>query len=144
MGPDFGNYLMGVVGEFALARSLRDIATLFQTFNPVSVPLRKAPIIALAIPERCDATQHAAVQVVASALEKHGAQIVERPAPDALGAEAHQLVGRILAVSMAEWLAAYGIGDEARFSACRVQRDPWARNQTNAGLCHDAAGATDH
>ncbi|ABD54221.1 amidase family protein [Jannaschia sp. CCS1] len=110
MGPDFGNYLMGIVGEGVLARSLRDIVTVFSPFSTKgSAP--KTPRIALAIPDRCDPVQAKAARQIAGLLEATGAEIIPTPAPDDLGREAHNIAGQILAVSLAEWLDAYGITD---------------------------------
>lgn len=111
MGPDFGNYLMGIVGEGVLARSLRDIATVFASFiSKGHAPER--PRIAVAIPDRCDPVQAAVTRQVADLFEQSGAEITDCVSPDALGSEAHALAGKILSVSLAEWLAAFGITDE--------------------------------
>lgn len=110
MGPDFGNYLMGIVGEGILARSLRDIKTALAPFIAKgSAPER--PRIALAIPDRCDTTNTDATRHIARLFEAAGAKITPCPAPDALGTEAHALAGQILSVSLAEWLDAYEITD---------------------------------
>ncbi|KPP90230.1 MAG: amidase [Rhodobacteraceae bacterium HLUCCA08] len=111
MGPDYANHLMGIVGELVLARSLRDVAAVFALFGPASATFPDTPTIALSIPARCDAAQASATRIVAAALADIGARIVETPAPDALGAEAHDLVGRILSVSLADWLEGCGIAD---------------------------------
>lgn len=113
MGPDYANYLMGVVGELTLARSLRDIDACLRTFTQDNdcPQLPKVPRIALVIPNRCDADQAEAARGVAALFEAAGAKVEESPAPDALGAEAHTLVGQILAASLAEWLEAMGIPD---------------------------------
>lgn len=110
MGPDFGNYLMGIVGEGILARSLRDIAAVFAPFLAKGRAPQN-PRIALAIPERCDPVQAEAVRHVAQLFEATGVEITSIPAPDDLGQEAHAIAGQILAVSLAEWLDAYGIMD---------------------------------
>lgn len=108
MGPDFGNYLMGIVGEGLLARSLRDIANIFAPLLANGSP-PKTPRIALVIPDRCDRVQADATRHVARLFEVTGAKIVPSPSPDGLGQEAHEIAGQILAVSLAEWLDAYGI-----------------------------------
>lgn len=108
MGPDFGNYLMGIVGEGILARSLRDIVTVFA---PLLAKGRapKNPRISLTIPDRCDPVQAEATRHAARLFEARGAEIIPTPAPDDLGLEAHAIAGQILSVSLAEWLDAYGI-----------------------------------
>ena len=112
-GPDYGNHLMGVVGELVLARSLRDVVQAFGAFHPdrgdALLPTR--PRIAVAIPDRCDAPTAKATRAVAAHFTAIGAEVTIMPAPDALGAEAHALVGRILSVSLAEWMDALGIPD---------------------------------
>lgn len=114
MGPDFGNHLMGLVGEGILARSLRDIATGFSAFHPQDHPSGQAPEhprIALVLPDRCDSANAAAVRHVADLFEAVGAQISPGEALDVLGLQAHKLAGQILAVSLAEWLDAFEITD---------------------------------
>ena len=106
MGPDFGNFLMGIVGEGILARSLRDIAAAFAPFQPQGT-LLKRPRIALAIPERCNSVQANAARQAAHLFEAAGTQIIPMSAPDDLGAEAHAIAGQILAVSLADWLDAF-------------------------------------
>lgn len=110
MGPDFGNYLMGIVGEGILARSLGDIATVFAPFLAKGCA-PDHPRIALAIPDRCDRIQVDAARQATRLFEAAGVEIVHVPAPDDLGQEAHAIAGQILAVSLAEWLDAYGITD---------------------------------
>lgn len=115
MGPDFSNHLMGIVGELVLTRSLRDLAAVFALFGPVRTTLPDTPTIAVAIPARCDAGQASATRNVAAALAETGARIIEAPAPDALGAEAHDIAGQILSVSLADWLGGCAI-DARRIS----------------------------
>lgn len=110
MGPDFGNYLMGIVGEGVLARSLRDLAAASAPFLGAGrAPAH--PRIAIAIPSRCDPIQAKATRQVANLFEAAGAAIIPIPAPDPLGARAHGIASDILSVSLAEWLNAYGIED---------------------------------
>lgn len=114
MGPDFGNHLMGLVGEGILARSLRDVATCFSAFcshDLPSAPTPAQPRIALALPDRCDSANAAAARHIADLFEAAGADIIPIDAPDVSGLEAHKLVGQILAVSLAEWLDAFQIPD---------------------------------
>ena len=133
MGPDFGNYLMGIVGEGVLARSLRDITNVFAQFlSKGRAP--DYPHITVVIPERCDATQATATRYIARLFEATGAEIIPCIAPDALGAEAHILAGQILAVSLAEWLDAYEIADVEISRLAAANASAWPRHDRRAGL----------
>ncbi len=110
MGPDFHNFLMGIVGEGLLARSLRDITTAFAPIQPKRIA-PKHPLIALVIPDRCDGLQADAAQRAAQLFEAAGATIIAQPAPDDLGQAAHEIACKILAVSLAEWLDVLEIPD---------------------------------
>jgi amidase len=114
-GPDFANHLMGIASELVLARSVRDVETAFcavhQPLAPVNLPER--PHIALALPKRCDRDQRRAAQAAAEALRDAGCEVHEIPAPDRMGAEAHAIARIILSVSLAEWLTALTIPDDA-------------------------------
>lgn len=121
-GPEFSNYLMGIASELGLARSLRDIAALFSMASgdargpfaevaPWACPAR--PRIALAVPARCDADQADGARHAADLFAAAGCEILEMPAPDTLGAEAHNVAGRILSLSHADWLPAMGISPDA-------------------------------
>ncbi|GAB5446298.1 amidase [Gymnodinialimonas sp.] len=110
MGPDHSNYLMGIVGEGLLARSLRDLTTALTPFLPRG-KASEAPCIALMIPKRCDPVQAEATRQAARLFERAGALVIPTAAPDTLGAEAHEIAGKILAVSLAEWLDAFAIPD---------------------------------
>ncbi|MEO0692132.1 MAG: amidase family protein, partial [Pseudomonadota bacterium] len=81
MGPDFGNYLMGIVGQGILARSLRDITAVFAPLQPEGAT-PKRPRIALAIPDRCDSLQADAARHAARLFEAGGADVIRAPAPD--------------------------------------------------------------
>ncbi|MEL7343576.1 MAG: amidase [Pseudomonadota bacterium] len=111
MGPDFGNYLMGIVGEGLLARSLRDITAALAPFQPHGTA-PKHPRIALAIPDRCHGFQADAAHEAAHLFQASGAKVIPTPAPDELGRECHAIAGQILSVSLAEWLDAMGIAED--------------------------------
>ena len=120
-GPDFGNHLMGLASELVLARSVRDVTTAFRLASgqgqgpcgdPVPVAFSSPLRVALCLPDRCGAAQQGAARRAALALGTLGAQIVERPAPDALGATAARLARMVLTASLAEWMAAMGVADE--------------------------------
>lgn len=113
-GPDFSNYLMGIASELVLARSVRDVETIFTCVHGAQPPkaLPDCIRIALALPERCDATQIAATQAAAQALTDAGCSVFEIAAPDKLGAQAHVLARKTLSVSLAEWLASLNIADD--------------------------------
>jgi amidase len=113
-GPDFSNHLMGIASELVLARSVRDVETIFACVRAPGPP-RALPDrirIGLALPERCDATQTAAARAAADALTDAGCTVFEIAAPDRLGAQALGLAQKILSVSLAEWLAALDIADD--------------------------------
>ncbi|TNJ48399.1 amidase [Phaeobacter sp. B1627] len=114
-GPDYGNHLMGLASELVLARSVRDVRSVFERAHlPLPPVAQPAPArIALALPDRCDATQLSAVEAAADALSDAGCHIIEISAPDTLGQEAHDIARRILSVSLAEWMAALEICDDA-------------------------------
>ncbi len=105
-GPGFGNHLMGLAGELVLARSLRDVRAAFGCVacgGPTAgfaAPAR----IALTLPRRCRNIEADAVTAAARALERAGAIVETRPAPDELGTRALRVAGTILAASLAEWL----------------------------------------
>lgn len=115
-GPDFGNHLMGVAAELVLARSVRDVRSAFDAV--VDGPWPDAPTdvaglrVAFCVPSRCGVEQAAAVLMVAEALRRLGCVVSERPAPDALGAQAARVVRTILTASLAEWLGALAVADE--------------------------------
>ncbi|MEL6205163.1 MAG: amidase, partial [Pseudomonadota bacterium] len=120
-GPTFANYLMGIVSELVLARSRRDVVTAYALatgMKPASEG-RRDWRVALCLPDRCDEVQRGATRAAAETLAASGADIVERPAPDALGQAAHAAAGLVLCVSLAEWLDDAGIaeGDVSPFIA---------------------------
>lgn len=114
-GPDFSNHLMGIASELVLARSVRDIATLFAHVHdrPPPATWPESIRIGLALPDRCDAPQTAGARAAGQVLADAGCIVVTIPAPDQLGAEAHCIARKILSVSLAEWLAILDIPDEA-------------------------------
>ncbi|MCU0906489.1 MAG: amidase [Rhodobacteraceae bacterium] len=117
-GPGFTNDLMGIASDGVVARSLRDVARAHALATgdtrgpcPAAAPraLPEAPVIGLALPARCSAADLAATRAVADLLSAAGCRIAPVPAPDGLGAEAHQVAGHILALSQADWMDALGI-----------------------------------
>ena len=119
-GPDFGNHLMGVAAELVLARSVRDVRGIFDAVadvgpdaGPDAGPRDMASLrVAFCLPKRCGAAQAGAVWLVAEALRDLGCDMVERPAPDALGTRAAATVRTILTASLAEWMGALGVRDD--------------------------------
>jgi amidase len=120
-GPDFGNHLMGLASELVLARSMRDVTTAFRLVSGQAQAARGAqgptafspPVtVSLCLPDRCGADQRAAARTAALALETLGAQVEDRPAPDAWGAAAARLAQMVLTASLAEWTASMGIWDD--------------------------------
>ncbi|MCV3270696.1 amidase family protein [Roseobacter sinensis] len=113
-GPDFRNHLMGIVSELVLARSVCDVEATFQAVRQpgVAPPARIQRRVGLALPERCGAAQRRAADAAADALRDAGYEVQEIPAPDRIGSEAQEVAWTILAVSLAEWLAALDISDD--------------------------------
>jgi len=156
MGPEFSNLLMGLVGELVVARSLRDVDAAFELAagrargpfpDPADTPLPERPRIALMVPDRCGAPQREAARTVGRLLSETGCEVTEVPAPDALGLSAQALAGRILCVSLAEWLDGLGIteAEVTPFSAaCAARgramsgREVFAMTRALAQLSHDA------
>jgi amidase len=120
-GPDFGNHLMGLASELVLSRSVRDVTTAFRLVSgqargpcgdPIPVAFAAPVRVALCLPDRCGTVQQGAARAAALALGTLGAQIEERPAPDAFGATAGRLARIVLTASLAEWMASMGVSDE--------------------------------
>lgn len=113
--PDFSNHLMGLASELVLARSIRDVVTVFDAVHTPLAPIKfsTSPSIALAVPGRCGPEQSDAAHGAAQALRDAGCIVRDMPAPDQLGAEASTIAQTILAVSLAEWLTAVDIPDDA-------------------------------
>ena len=111
--PDFNNYLMGLVSELVLARSLRDVATAFvavaEKAAPVVLPAR--PRIALCIPKSCNSAQANAARQAAKLFSELGCNVEEMAAPDELGATACSIARAVLAASLAEWVQVLAIPD---------------------------------
>lgn len=114
-GPDFANHLMGIASELVLARSVRDVDAAFSAVYQPLAPVARSdrPRIALALPDRCGPDQCKAAKDAADTLRDAGCDVHDIPAPDRMGAEAHAIARTILSVSLAEWLAALKIPDEA-------------------------------
>jgi amidase len=109
-GPLHANHLMGIAAEFALARSLRDIATLWQALANEAdhLPDRRLRV-GLALPDRAGPAQRAAAHACAEAIGRAGHEVCAIAAPDALGAIAARITRRVLTVALAEWFDAAGI-----------------------------------
>jgi amidase len=115
-GPSFDNHLMGLATELVLARSVRDVATVFQA---VCGSARLAaddgrgmqPRVALAIPDRVGPEQARAARNAAAVLEAAGCRMHERESPDDLGAEAARLARVVLTAALAESLKTLGPED---------------------------------
>lgn len=114
MGPSFDNYLMGLVSELVVARSVRDVDAAFRSVSVQrpATPLPKHPCVGLALPDQCGEDQRRAARDASEALKDAGCHVVEVASPDALGSNAHRIARTILAVSTAEWLDALGIPDD--------------------------------
>lgn len=106
MGPDQGNWLMGLASELVLARSVRDVAA---AFDAVAEPWAgdrgfAAGRIAMVAPDGCDPVQVAGVEALAEVLRGCGLQVERRAFPSALAARAERVAQAVLAASLAEWM----------------------------------------
>ncbi len=123
--PEFSNHLMGIAGELALARSVRDIRAALvsvtgHTMGPYGdITLSGVPVKGLrvamvdTVPTPLGEEQAEAVRTTASLLTDHGHTIVETDiaALDALSQRASSIGRTMLTVSLAGWLDALGIAD---------------------------------
>ena len=115
MGPDQGNWLMGLAAELVLARSVRDVAT---AFDAVAEPWAgdrgfAAGRVAVMVPDGCDPAQAGAVRAMARLAEGLGLAVEERAFPEGMAARAHKVAQRVLTASLAEWMGFLGVaGDE--------------------------------
>lgn len=114
MGPDQGNWLMGLASELVLARSVRDVAT---AFDAVAEPWAGARAfaagrVAMVVPEGCDPAQAAGVEAVAEVLRGCGLEVERRAFPAALAARAERVAQAVLAASLAEWMGFLGVEAE--------------------------------
>lgn len=112
MGPDQGNWLMGLASELVLARSVRDVAA---AFDAVAEPWAGergfgAGRVAVMVPAGVDAAQAGAVLAVARVAERAGFAVEERAFPAAMAAQADRVARGVLTASLAEWMAALGVG----------------------------------
>lgn len=107
-GPDFGNHLMGIAAELVVARSVRDVARVFDGAVPAQAGNRPLDLrrVALVLPGGCDPAAAAAAEQVARLA---GAKVETRPAPVGLAARADAAVRCILTASLADWMGVLGI-----------------------------------
>lgn len=108
MGPDQGNWLMGLASELVLARSVRDVAA---AFDAVAEPwaggrAMEAGRVAVVVPEGCD---EGPVRAVADVLRGLGVGVEERAFPAALAARADHVARVVLTASLAEWMGFLGV-----------------------------------
>lgn len=117
MGPGFGNWLNGLVGEGVLARSVRDVAAAFAPISgaaqgPVPDPALRGipatPRVALALGPGVSAAAAAAAREGAEALGGP-VTLLDAGAWAALSARAAAVADTVLAVSLAEWVEATGL-----------------------------------
>lgn len=111
MGPDQGNWLMGLASELVLARSVRDVAA---AFDAVAEPWAgdrgfAAGRVAVVVPEGCDAGP---VRAVAEVLRGLGFGVEERAFPAAMAARADHVARVVLTASLAEWMGFLGVDEE--------------------------------
>lgn len=108
MGPDQGNWLMGLASELVLARSVRDVAV---AFDAVAEPWAGgrgfvSGRVAVAVSEGCDAGP---VRAVAEVLRGLGFCVEERAFPAAMAARADHVARVVLTASLAEWMGFLGV-----------------------------------
>lgn len=111
MGPDQGNWLMGLAAELVLARSVRDVALAFDAVAEEGVggrPFGKGRV-ALVVPEGCAPSQGAGAAAVAEVLRGFGLVVERRDFPSAMAARAGRVAQGVLTVSLAEWMGALGV-----------------------------------
>ena len=114
MGPDQGNWLMGLASELVLARSVRDVAA---AFDVVAEPWAGdrgflAGRVAVMVPAGCDPGQAEAARAVAQLAEGLGLGVEERAFPAALAARAERVARTVLTASLAEWMGFLGVPGE--------------------------------
>ncbi len=114
MGPDQGNWLMGLASELVLARSVRDVAA---AFDVVAEPWAGdrgflAGRVAVMVPAGCDLGQAEAARAVAQLAEGLGLGVEERAFPAALAARADRVARTVLTASLAEWMGFLGVPGE--------------------------------
>lgn len=114
MGPDQGNWLMGLASELVLARSVRDVAA---AFDAVAEPWAGdrgflAGRVAVMVPAGCDPGQAEAARAVAQLAEGLGLGVEERAFPAALAARADRVARTVLTASLAEWMGFLGVPGE--------------------------------
>lgn len=115
MGPDQGNWLMGLAAELVLARSVRDVAAAFDAVAKDWAGDRGFALgrVAVMIPAGCDPGQAEAARAVARLAEGLGLAVEERAFPAALAARAERVARTVLTASLAEWMGYLKVtGDE--------------------------------
>ncbi len=114
MGPDQGNWLMGLASELVLARSVRDVAAAFDAAAEPWAGDRGflAGRVAVMVPVGCDPGQAEAARAVAQLAEDLGLGVEERAFPAALSARADRVARTVLTASLAEWMGYLGVPGE--------------------------------
>lgn len=116
--PHFNNHLMGIASEAVVARSVRDARAVFEGTRltaAASPPLKR---LGLCVPDACSADTSAKMMDLMAALTDAGFTVIEQKAPDALGARAQAIAGRIFEASLASWLDGVGIADDEISPIC--------------------------
>lgn len=114
MGPDQGNWLMGLASELVLARSVRDVATVFGAVAEPWAggrPFGKGRV-AMVVPDGCAVEQVAGVERVAEVLRGFGLGVERRDFPVAMAARAGRVAQGVLTASLAEWMGFLGVEGE--------------------------------
>lgn len=112
MGPDQGNWLMGLASELVVARSVRDVAAAFDAVAEPWAGARGfgAGRVAVMLPAGVDTAQAEAALAVARVAARAGFAVEERAFPAAMAAQADRVARGVLTASLAEWMAALGVG----------------------------------
>ncbi|MGJ8605086.1 MAG: amidase family protein [Marivita sp.] len=153
-GPDFGNHLMGIASELVLARSLRDVATVFHAVTGTPPDARRDQTfrIGLCLPEETAPETVAALKATAATLREHGHVVTEMPPPYQLAQACDHTARMILSVSLADWIDALGLiePDITPISAAIAHEgramtgtQVFAITRDLARLSHDAAALFD-
>ncbi|MBD1205658.1 MAG: amidase [Rhodobacteraceae bacterium] len=111
MGPDQGNWLMGLASELVLARTVRDVATAFDAVAEPWAGDRAFALgrVAMVVPEGCAPSQVAGVEAVAEVLRGFGVTVERREFPVAMAARAERVAQGVLTASLAEWMGFLGV-----------------------------------
>ncbi len=111
-GPDFGNHLLGIASEMVVARSLRDVETVFLAVTGTSPVAASEPKrIRLCVPPGASDESAAVLRNTADTLTAQGHVVTDIAPPSELAAECDRVARAILTVSLAEWVDALDLDE---------------------------------